>query len=445
MTLIDESSDGSSGELARGELVAGRYRIERVLGRGASGTVYEAEHQWTHRRVALKVLRSEWSTHERIVSRFLREARVCAELSHPSLVAVLDMGQDEHDGLLYLAQELVEGETLRALLDARGKLEVDETLRIIGDIAGALAVVHAAGLVHRDIKPENIIVCPLGSEGSVRAKLIDFGVARELDRDSTHTRTQLGAVIGTPRYMSPEQARATGEIDARSDQYALSVVAYECLTGRTPHEGESASMLLANLLTQPPVAITRVRSALPVPVSRAVMRALSREPAERFESAVAFAEALHERAAKRPRIRRAPLAAFAAALTLAGGWLGWRSRAQRATLVQRTASVTPLAAPPSIASVAPLAMVATLTNPRGPDASDARAEPDASDVSVALPANLRSPARAVKVRARETARTANVIETHTEVSTVDAGIQRNWLRPATFGDAGAWLRPASPQ
>ena len=437
MTVSDDSTDGSDGELARGELVAGRYRIERVLGRGATGIVYAAEHQWTRRRVALKVLRAAFAQNERVVARFLREARVCAELSHRSLVAVLDMGQDEHDGLLFLAQELVEGETLRALLEARRTLSEAETLGIIEDIAAALDVVHGAGLVHRDVKPENIIVCPPSDTPGPRAKLIDFGIARELDRDAhgSQTRTQLGAVIGTPRYMSPEQARATGAIDARSDQYALAVVAYECLTGRTPHEGESAPLLLAHLLTQPPMPITRADVPISDAVARAVMRALATDRAERFGSTRAFAAALRAPSVRRPS--RAPAVIASVALAAIGA-TALQGRASRQRAPESRALDSGQRA---------------YDAPR--DAMDAHDAP-AADVRQVLAADdsasppTRARARTASATAARNARAASAtdprdaetIAAHDEPDVLVVA-SRSWLRPVTFHDGGSWLRPAS--
>jgi serine/threonine protein kinase len=278
--------------LAEGDLVAGRYRIVRMLGEGGMGAVYEAEHGWTRRRVALKVLRPSLAANDKIVKRFLREARACAKLSHPNLVEVLDMGQDEHDGLLFLAQELVEGESLRQAINGRGPLPPRDAVMIGIAIARALSVVHRAGIVHRDVKPDNIML--LSKQDAISgAKLIDFGIARELvPSELSSTATSLGVPIGTPLYMSPEQARASGAIDHRSDLYSLSAVLFECLSGRTAHEGESVTVLLANLLTRDPmplsVAAPRVHPAL----AALVMRGLSRALDERFRSADEMADAL---------------------------------------------------------------------------------------------------------------------------------------------------------
>ncbi len=433
MTLIDDGDDATS-ELSEGELVAERYRIIRVLGRGATGTVYEAEHQWTRRRVALKVLREGLSLNERVVSRFLREARVCAELSHPSLVAVLDMGQDEHDGLLFLAQELVDGRTLRALIDERAPMSEAETIDVVEDIAEALGVVHDAGLVHRDVKPENIIVCPPDEQGRSRAKLIDFGIAREVDRDSTQTRTQLGAILGTPRYMSPEQARATGEIDARSDQYSLAVVAYECLTGRTPHEGESTPLVLASLLTQPAPEIERVRRGISAPVASAVMRALSATPSQRFDSLRAFGAALRA-PVPRKRSALAPMVGVGtlAALLSLGGLAMRPSDAIQRTTVDARATDAATEAPQDVAAIAP-SITADATAPSQPPPPRRVIATRAARVLVDQPVADSGTQQAAPPVARPLS----------EVVT-DAGEARSPLRPALFtaSDASSWLRPAS--
>ncbi|MBL8679014.1 MAG: protein kinase [Myxococcales bacterium] len=433
MTIVDEQE---AEALATGDIVAGRYRVLRVLGRGATGTVYEAEHQWTQRRVALKVLRAELSKNERVVDRFLREAQVCAGLSHPALVAVLDMGQDEHDGLLYLAQELVEGKTLRALLDERSPRAEAEVVAVVDDIAGALAVVHAAGLVHRDVKPENIIVSIDASNGEVRAKLIDFGIAREVDRDSTQTRTQLGALLGTPRYMSPEQARATGEIDARSDQYSLAVVAYECLTGRTPHDGASTPLLLAAILTEPARPIDRRSSGISAGRSAAIMRALSSSPEARFATVRAFADAVRAP----PRVPSGRVAALAfGATALVALLIGLRMHATPSAGAQRGADAAVLDA----AIVGP-----------APDADDVATDVFNGDVAIDddTPERGASPDRAqdadrARAMRRMNGRSSPVVEAGAPQPTgttapEDVVTARPALRPATFGDAGSWLRPA---
>ena len=439
MTVIDEQEDHA---LANGDIVAGRYRVLRVLGHGATGIVYEAEHQWTRRRVALKVLRSELSTNERVVERFLREARVCAELSHPALVAVLDMGQDEHDGLLYLAQELVEGQTLRALLDERSPLREDEALAVVSDIAEALSEVHAAGLVHRDVKPENIIVSTDDATGGLRSKLIDFGIAREVERDAAQSRTQLGALLGTPRYMSPEQARATGEIDARSDQYALAVVAYECLTGGTPHDGASTPLLLAALLTEPARAIDRRSHRVSPGVSAAVMRALSASPGDRFDTVRAFVDAL--RAPPKPRARGVSLAlgvALFSLLALGGARLATTSNA----------AVDAGAAPDDATSMTPSASREDANAPTEEVvANDALAAATEDRASARDAASARAPAVSAVRAPRRTDDPPTTVAVdpapRTPVEATDpedVSPARPALRPATFGDASSWLRPAT--
>jgi len=263
--------------------LADRYRIERELGQGGMATVYLAEDLKHQRKVAVKVLKPELGA-VLGAERFINEIRTTANLQHPNLLPLFDSG--EADGLLFYVMPYVEGETLRARLDSERQLPVDETLRLISLLAGALDFAHARGVVHRDLKPENILL------QAGQPIVADFGIALAVAQAGGQRVTETGLSLGTPHYMSPEQAAGTHTVDARSDQYALGAIAYEMLTGEPPHTGPTTPALIARLLTERPRDIRSTRPAVPAGVDAAIQRALEKSPADRFSSCGAFAGAL---------------------------------------------------------------------------------------------------------------------------------------------------------
>ncbi len=267
-----------------------RYTVERELGRGGMATVYLAHDQKHDRKVALKVLRPELAA---VVGaeRFLAEIRVTANLQHPNLLPLFDSGEARPSGtegpsFLYYVMPYVEGETLRARLDRERQLPVDETVRLVTLLGNALAYAHARGVIHRDLKPENILL------QSGQPVIADFGIALAVAQAGGPRVTETGLSLGTPHYMSPEQAAAEREIDARSDQYALAAVTYEMLSGEPPHTGPTAQAIIARLMTEPVRNLRATRPGVPVEVERAVTRALSKSPADRFASVGDFVAAL---------------------------------------------------------------------------------------------------------------------------------------------------------
>jgi serine/threonine-protein kinase len=280
--------------------LADRYRLERELGAGGMATVYVARDLRHDRQVAIKVMRAEVGG-ELGADRFLREIRTTANLQHPHIVPVFDSGAVEvFDGestttRLYFVMPLIEGETLRQRLDRTGPLPVDDAVRIVRDLASALEVAHARGILHRDLKPENILL----SHG--HALLADFGVARATEGAGHERLTQTGLAIGTPAYMSPEQASGERELGPSSDVYALASILYELLTGEMPFTGATVQAILVKRFTQEaPRARTR-RGDTPMACDAAIARALAREPRERYSTAAAFAEALVDKAVAAPR------------------------------------------------------------------------------------------------------------------------------------------------
>ncbi|MFL5495549.1 MAG: protein kinase domain-containing protein [Gemmatimonadales bacterium] len=262
--------------------LADRYRIERELGRGGMARVFLAHDLKHDRPVALKVLHPDLA-HVLGPERFLREIRLCARLQHPHILAVHDSG--ETDGQLWFTMPYVDGETLRARLLREKQLPMDEALRIAREVADALHYAHQHGVIHRDIKPENILL------SGDHALVADFGVARALAPDADDRLTESGISLGTPMYMSPEQALAERDLGPRTDVYSLGCVLYEMLTGEPPYTGPTPQAVLAKRLTEPIPHLRTGRDAPPA-LEHAVTRALARSPADRFSTAAEFADAL---------------------------------------------------------------------------------------------------------------------------------------------------------
>ena len=264
----------------------GRYHLVDEIGRGGMATVYRAQDLKHDRPVALKVLKPHLSA-TLGAERFLREIAVTARLDHAHILPLLDSGEAE--GLLYYVMPYVEGESLRDRLDREKQLPLDDALRIVREIADALSYAHSRGIVHRDIKPENILL----SGG--HARVADFGIARAVKAaggDSSLTET--GLAIGTPVYMSPEQASGEREVDARTDVYSLGCVLYEMLSGQPPYTGVNAEAIMARKILGPLPSLRVVRDTIPARVESAVTKALAKVPADRFASAAEFANALDD-------------------------------------------------------------------------------------------------------------------------------------------------------
>ena len=259
-----------------------QYRIERELGHGGMATVFLAHDLRHDRPVALKVLRPDLAQ-VLGAERFLREIRLSGRLQHPHIVVVHDSG--DADGQLWFTMPYIEGETLRSRLQREKQLPVDEALRITREVAGALQYAHQHGVIHRDIKPENILL-----SGS-HALVADFGIARALRNESDEQLTESGFSVGTPQYMSPEQAAAQKDVDPRTDVYSLGCVLYEMLAGEPPYTGPNPQAILAKRLTEPIPHLRTVRD-VPVALERAVTKALARSPADRYATAAEFAGAL---------------------------------------------------------------------------------------------------------------------------------------------------------
>jgi len=259
-----------------------RYRVEGIVGRGGMATVYLAEDLKHHRKVAVKVLRPELAATLE-ADRFLREVEIAAQLNHPHILPMYDSGASDDE--LYYVMPYVEGESLHERIRREGQMSADEACRLAREVAEALAYAHERGIVHRDIKPDNILL----SAG--HALVADFGIARAVGAGA-QSLTQTGLSVGTPQYMSPEQATGAGDVDARSDVYAVGCVLYEMLAGEPPFTGPTAQVVLARSLTELPRPLTATRTGLPPQVSAITARALARSPADRYQTASALARAL---------------------------------------------------------------------------------------------------------------------------------------------------------
>ena len=285
--------------------LADRYRIERELGQGGMATVYLAEDVRHRRRVAVKVLKPELAA-VLGAERFVQEITTTAALQHPHILPLFDSGQatlppDPTDPtaptaltVLFYVMPFIDGETLRAKLDRETQLGVDEAVRIAADVADALDYAHRHGVIHRDIKPENILL----HDG--RPMVADFGIALALSAAAGGRMTETGLSLGTPHYMSPEQATAEKDLTSRSDIYSLGSVLYEMLAGDPPHTGASAQQIIMKIVTEEPQPVTRLRRAVPPNVAGAVSKAIEKVPADRFASAREFGAALTDPAYRRP-------------------------------------------------------------------------------------------------------------------------------------------------
>jgi len=266
-----------------GRLISGRYRLIAPLGDGGMATIWRAVDEQLDREVAVKLLRPQFSSDPGFTARFKQEARSAGGLSHPNIVGVYDYGTDGADGEQYIVMELVEGRDLSAILRDRGALSIDDSVRIGIGVASALEVAHRKGIVHRDVKPGNILITDGGD-----VKVTDFGIARAVAEASM---TVTGTTLGSVHYFSPEQARGD-EVTGASDVYALAIVLFEMLTGRRPFEADTAAAVALKRLNEDPPRPSALGHPIPVGLEAILMRGLSRDAADRFPDAGAFAEAL---------------------------------------------------------------------------------------------------------------------------------------------------------
>ena len=294
----------SSSDTLINTLFDGRYRIVRKLGSGGMANVYLAEDEDLGRRVAIKILNDRYANDDLFIERFRREAKSAAALSHPNIVSVYDRGEAE--GTYYIAMEVIEGRSLKELIMTRGPLPIPQALAYTHEMLEALRFAHRHGIIHRDIKPHNILI-------GERLKVTDFGIARA----GASQMTEAGSIMGTAQYLSPEQARGA-PVTAASDLYSVGIVLYEMLTGKVPFTGDSAIEIAMKHLNEPPKPPSKIRPEIPEELDAVVLRALSKNPEDRYQTAEEFSEDLHRVEAGLPL---APETSDAATALLAGAAL----------------------------------------------------------------------------------------------------------------------------
>ncbi len=263
--------------MSAGDVIAGRYELVELIGRGGMSSVWKAHDRLLDRTIAIKLLHEQFTQDDEYVERFRREARSVAQLSHPNIVTVIDRGEDE--GRQYMVFEYVEGENLKQLIDRSGPLPVRDALLLTLQMARALGFAHDRGLIHRDVKPQNVL---LNEDG--QPKMTDFGIARSVDVEGV---TVTGTVLGTSEYIAPEQARGQ-RVDAQTDVYSLGVVLYELLAARVPFQGENFVAIALRHVNEPAPSVLELRPDCPPRVGLAIERAMAKRPEQRFGSMSEF-------------------------------------------------------------------------------------------------------------------------------------------------------------
>jgi len=300
----DGSLDPEDLEGFVGKVVEGKYRVDALIGRGGMGAVFRAENVRIGKPVALKILHRGYAAGSESEQRFLREARVAGSLGHPNIVEVFDLGHTD-DGKPFQVMELLEGQTLAERIRTEGALPEHEALDFAEEVLSALEAAHDRGVVHRDLKPDNVFLAERGDRTT--AKLLDFGVSKSLG-EHTQSLTLTGVVVGTPYYLSPEQARGQRDVDHRVDIWAMGVLMYEAVTGVLPFSAKSYDKLLTKILTQAPVPPSRFQARLTPAIEALILRALAADRRERFRSATEMLAAL--RRARRMGTLEARFASF---------------------------------------------------------------------------------------------------------------------------------------
>jgi eukaryotic-like serine/threonine-protein kinase len=279
-------------DVAPGQIIADKYRVERVLGEGGMGYVIAAHHLKLDQRVALKFLKQEALAHEHVVHRFAREARAAAKIRSEHVARVIDVG-DLPSGVPYIVMEYLEGEDLGQRLHQRGALPVEEAIGYVLEACEALAEAHAAGIVHRDLKPPNLFLARAAGRIAT-IKVLDFGISKALDEAPEAGRhlTSTSMIMGTPLYMSPEQLRSSRDVDPRADIWALGVVLFELLTGRLPFDGENTTAVITAIVADPPRSLLELRADAPRELWPVLLRCLSKSREERFPNVLELARSL---------------------------------------------------------------------------------------------------------------------------------------------------------
>jgi serine/threonine-protein kinase len=284
--------------LSTGDIIDGKYRIVRLLGEGGMGAVYEGENMRIHRRVAIKVLHAGVAATGEAVARFEREAQAAGRIGSEHIVEVLDLG-NLPSGDRYMVMEFMDGDSLSARIRNRGRLTPSESYPILHQLLEALAAAHGAGIIHRDLKPDNVYLLKSRGGKADFVKLLDFGISKfnQLSGDSGFSMTRTGAVMGTPYYMAPEQAKGSRELDHRVDLYAAGVILYEAVTGEVPFNADTFNELLFKIVLEAARPVEQVVPGIDPSFAAIVNKSMARDPAQRFQTAREFQQALEQWAA----------------------------------------------------------------------------------------------------------------------------------------------------
>jgi serine/threonine-protein kinase len=320
--LPESNAPPSSKDFSPGEMFEEKYRVERMIGAGGMGVVAEATHLGLGRRVAIKFMRAESRSNPEGAVRFLREARACANLSSEHVVRVFDNGMSKH-GDPYLVMELLRGEDLAELLKREKAVDPGRAVRWVIEACDAIGEAHHLGIVHRDLKPANLFLAE-GKGGEKKIKVLDFGISKLIGEGSFGGLTSQSAMLGSPRYMSPEQTKSSARADARTDIWALGVVLFELMTGTTPFDAENMVGLAAAIMTQPAPRLRERRPDAPVALEKIVARCLEKNPEDRFDSIGALTSALSSyasRATLPPPSKKSFLVPAVAGLIAAGAFI----------------------------------------------------------------------------------------------------------------------------
>jgi serine/threonine-protein kinase len=430
-----------------GELVGGKYRISRLIAEGGMGVVYEAQHTIVKRRFAVKFLRPDLADKRESLGRFQREAEAAGSLESEHIASVVDFGITA-DGSAFIVMEYLAGESLAALLEREGPLPVERATDLCIQACHGAETAHAAGIVHRDLKPHNLFVCRRDDRTDL-LKILDFGIAKLEASRHEHASIQTGSLLGTPAYMSPEQARGEKTIDLRTDVYSLGAILFEMLSGKHPHPGDSPNSVLYHISTQPPVSLATAAPELPAPLALLVDRTVASTPETRPRSARELAAELAQFAKRETRpeatvtdgrtqgrrwvytIIAASMTATAVALFLFGRTM---STAPTPTPTERMSKQDRLttAKPPSIP---PPARTASMP---APSVGDNSGSPLPTDSQTQAPAKARTP-----TQSRGSGRSSGSVAGRATTGPVES--PREPRSADTSAEGSAPSRPAFPR
>ncbi len=394
-----------------GDILDGKYEIEGTLGEGAMGVVFSARHRGLGKRVAIKTLRPEIARDQALIGRFEQEARAASAIGHDNIVQVFDLGTAP-GGARYMVMEYLSGQSLAELLIRQPVQPVDRSVAVLSQVLSALDATHRRGIIHRDLKPENIFLAR-GEEGQPgRVKLLDFGISKVLDEianpeiagDSAFRATRIGTVLGTPLYMSPEQARGMPDIDHRTDLWSVGVVLYEMLVGKPPYDGANYNQIMGAILEGKLVAPRQIDPALPAPIDRFVVKALAQDPSARYQSAAEMRSDLIAAGAGRAA-PNAPTAKPSAAMPaggLADSATGLAAAAGGSSAEQEAAMLSALdrLGSPGVVDPGPPVAAAASAPGRAPGA-DAFAPPESDEAPLSLDLSVAAPELAPRLAARD--------------------------------------------